>query len=628
MLDVARFAQVQFSLALLALLVALAAMAWRNVFARPPAPDLKLPTFVQTAWSRLRSRFEPIERKARLGFDVGLALIAVSLGLCSLTVARPTAIDRGVVLHEVVQAKYHAELGWDGLYTCAWAADRDGERALGGVEKLRVVELGPAPTLEPTPTVERDERGVRKRVPVNQPPTDVGGKLLPARAARTKVDCRARFSDARWAALAADVATVVALDPEASLAPVLEGHGPTTSPTRLARQRILFSVLPLRAGSLFGLTLFAGLLTLAALVLVERAYGLRVAALVGIVVFAEFALSPIAGGATPTGTGLIALALAGFAAAELDRWGLAGALLGLLAIELVWPVLLVLGLAAKLGVEALAKQPRTRELGRLGLGFAGAAAFGLVLTLTLPGGFANWSAWADQVALVRYLDAPREVGLQWVFAPDGNQLSEPRWVPYPMKAQHLTDRHDWLLLAATLLVVPSVLAVRRLPGVAFAAIATVTASFAFGSHDAREVGLFIPLLAIAAGAIGKHHPPSRLLVGRPATVLLAGCLALTVGMHGLVRIHQHAPFLFNMVYSHLFTTLLLGLGVALLVLPGLREHGDPPGAPPAIPVLDPATAAAPAFPLIAKLRAGKRGPAKPAAKAEPVSDSSRDGGAK
>jgi hypothetical protein len=35
------------------------------------------------------------------------------------------------------------------------------------------------------------------------------------------------------------------------------------------------------------------------------------------------------------------------------------------------------------------------------------------------------------------------------------------------------------------------------------------------------------------------------------------------------------------------TTLLLGLGVALLLLPGLRELGDPPGAPASIPALLP-----------------------------------------
>jgi hypothetical protein len=601
MLDVARFAQVQFSFALVVLLIALAALAWRNVFGRPPAPDLVLPS-----WLQMPSVSEASRQRARLVLDGGLALIAVSLALFSMTAGQPSAIDRKVVLHEQLQAKYHAELGWDGLYACAWAADRDGERALTGVETLRLLELGPAPNLEPTPTPERDARGVRKRVKP-KPPSEVGGKLIPARAARAKIDCRGRFSDERWAAFAADIATLVALDPERPLGSELSGHGSSASPARLARQRILFSVVPLGPKSLFTLALLSGLLALAALVVVERAYGLRVAALVGIAVFAEFASSPIAGGVTATGTLLVALALAGFAAAELDRWGLAGALLGLVAIELVWPVLLVLGLLAKLGVDALDGQPRKRELVRLGAGALASASVALLVSASLPGGLGNWSIWADQVALVRYLDGAGQIGLRWLFAPDGNLLGTERWVDYPIKAQHLVDRGDWILVSGLLLLTPALLAVRRLPPVAFASVAGVTATFALTSLEARSWGLALPLLVLAAGAIAKHHPPSRPLVGRPTTVLIAGCLALIVGMHGLVRLHQSPFFLFNIVYSHLLTTLLLGLAVALILIPDLREHGDPPGGPPAVPVLNPETAAAPMFPLLARLRARKPG---------------------
>jgi hypothetical protein len=115
------------------------------------------------------------------------------------------------------------------------------------------------------------------------------------------------------------------------------------------------------------------------------------------------------------------------------------------------------------------------------------------------------------------------------------------------------------------------LAVRRLPPAAFTGIAGVTATFALFSTDASSLALGLPLLALAAASVAKQHEPSRLFVGRPTTILVAGTLALCVGMHGLVRIHDFEPWVFNMVYSHLMTTLLLGLGVALLLLPGLRE---------------------------------------------------------
>lgn len=602
MLDEARFAQVQFSVALAVLLVLLAALAWRSAFGRPPAPDLVLPKWWRTPALSERSR-----RLARLALDGGLALTAVLLAAFSITAARPSGagLDRSVVVHEVLQAKYHRELGWDGLYACAWAADHEAERKLKKIEKLRLLELGPPPELEPTPAPERNEKGYLVRSKPKPPPPNVGGKLVPARATLSKTDCRERFDDERWAALGADVAAIVAMPSEQRMSVELQGYGPTATPARLARQRIVFSILPISAGSMFALSLLAGIAALAALVLVQRAYGLRIAALVGIATFVEFGASPISGGATPTGALMIAVLLAGFAACELERWGLAGALLGFAAVELVWPSLLVLGLLAKLGVDWLGGRPRKRELARLTIGAGASALAFLLVSASLPGGFANWASWADQVALVRYVDGSRQVGLRWLFAPDGNLMTAPRWVPYPAKAQHLVDREGWITVCALLLLTPSLLAVRRLPAVAFASIAAVTTTFVFFSTEPRTWGVALPLLLLAAGAVGKHHEASRVLVGRPTTVLAAGCLALCVGMHGIVRIHQYEPFLFNTVYSHLLTTLLLGLAVALVLLPDLREHGDPPGAPPSIPALDPATQTAPKWPLIAKLRARK-----------------------
>ena len=74
MLDEARLAQVQFSVALLALLVLLAALAYRNAFGRPPAPDLILPN-----WWRTPTLPDAWRRWARLALDGGLALAAVLL---------------------------------------------------------------------------------------------------------------------------------------------------------------------------------------------------------------------------------------------------------------------------------------------------------------------------------------------------------------------------------------------------------------------------------------------------------------------------------------------------------------------------------------------------------------------
>ena len=84
-----------------------------------------------------------------------------------------------------------------------------------------------------------------------------------------------------------------------------------------------------------------------------------------------------------------------------------------------------------------------------------------------------------------------------------------------------------------MLVVPSLLAVRRLPAVAFATIAGVTLTFGMFSTDASSWGVALPLLVLAAGAVAKHHGPSALLVGRPTTVLTAGVWPCAWGCRGL-----------------------------------------------------------------------------------------------
>jgi len=597
MIDLARHAQVQFGLALVALLVCIGALAWRNVFGRPLAPDLVLPAAL--ARVKLSARW-----RARLerGLDLGLALIALALAglFMTMTGVHGRGLDHQRVLHEVVQAKYHGELGWDRLYACAWAADRDHEGYIEGVETIRELELEPAPAIAPTPEPIREVRRVGedvREVTVERPerpeppPDNVGGRLRPASALARDLDCRARFGDARWDALAADVGLVTLTAPPGTMPGIFQGYGSTASPARLARQRLLFAVLPVAVGSLFVLGLLGGLLTLAALFAVERGFGLRAAALVGIVCFVEFAASPLVSGASTANALVLAAALAALALVELERFVAAGALLAFAALDAGWPALILLALLAKLAADWFAGEDgRKQALARVAAGAAGCGAALLLLSLSLPGGLANWSIWLDRLAVTRYAEGTHQVGLRWMFTPDGSWLGGPAELDYPTKALRLADRRGWFLICAALLSLPPLLAIRRLPAPAFAAIVGVTATFALLSTHATAWSVALPLMALAAAAIGAKHADSAVLVGRPATLLVAGCLGICVAMHGIARIHLYAPWLFNMIYSHLLTTLLLGLGATLLLVPGLRERGDPPGAPASVPVLDPASA--------------------------------------
>ena len=120
----------------------------------------------------------------------------------------------------------------------------------------------------------------------------------------------------------------------------------------------------------------------------------------------------------------------------------------------------------------------------------------------------------------------------------------------------------------------------------------MTLTFAWFSTHATTWTAALALMALAAAAIGSKHEDSKLLAGRPTTPLVAGCLGLCVAMHGMARVTPVAPWLFNMIYTHLIAALLIGLGATLLLLPGLRERGDLPGQPASIPIFEPTTLAA------------------------------------
>ena len=414
MLDVVRHAQVQLGSALLVLVVCLGAMAWRNLFGRPLAPDVVVPE-----WLKGRSLSAALRARVARVTDLGLAGIAVALALLAMTAPRldGTGLDRAQLLHETIQAKYHAELGWDGLYACAWAADRDAAAKVRGYDEVRRLELGPPPALTPRPEPElelqwsgdrlrrvRADKLERAAVVALVP---AGGELMASGSAAKRLDCEQRFDEARWAALGTDVETLANMWRKGQddgrnkdartlrLREVFQGFGSASTPSRLARQRLVFAVLPFSAGSLMLLSILGGALVLAALALAAKAYGLRAAALVGILCFVEFAASPVASGANVSGALVLAAVLAGFSAAELDRWGLAGALLGFAAVELVWPTVVVLALLVKLIVDRVAERERAetieRQLMHLALGAIAAAAVALLISATLPGSFSNWS---------------------------------------------------------------------------------------------------------------------------------------------------------------------------------------------------------------------------------------------
>lgn len=285
------------------------------------------------------------------------------------------------------------------------------------------------------------------------------------------------------------------------------------------------------------------------------AFGLRSASFVALIV----ACGGLAGfgGAEPEPLASLAIAatIASVAAIERERWAIAGGLLGYATIAASWPGLFALALAAKLALEP--ERRRDRGSVRALASFIGV---GLVSAL-LP---------AHGVAASFGLAGPepagaRAVGLRWLFALDGNLDLGPRWLDYPAKLEHLRERSGWLWACASALMVPVIVAARRLEPARFVAIAGCTSLLAFTSVDAQVWVVACVLLASRA----------TLLRERPLTLGCAGLLALDLGLRSLGHVHAQ-PFLYNVGATSLLSLLLLGLGVVVLLVPDLS---DEPGAP-------------------------------------------------
>lgn len=272
------------------------------------------------------------------------------------------------------------------------------------------------------------------------------------------------------------------------------------------------------------------------------AFGLRSACFAWLILACSVAAEFSSAQPDPLATLPIAAVIASVAAIERERWAIVGGLLGYATIAASWPALFALACVVKLALD-----PGLRRSVWPGL-----ASFTVVALLTalLPEhapsasfGLAN----TDPAG-------PRAVGLRWLFALDGNLDMGPRWLDYPAKLEHLRERSDWLWSCAVMLMIPVLVAIRRLEPARFVAIAGCTSLLAFASVDASTWVVACVLVASR----------TTILVDRPLTLGCAGLLGFDVALRALARVHP-PPFLYNVGASSLLTLLVLGLGVALLV---------------------------------------------------------------
>jgi hypothetical protein len=493
-----------FGLALLGLLVLVAALAWINL-------------------SPTSRRWSPRVDKAIDAGWIALALLAAASSIPRMQ------LDPGELLHTSVEARVLGELEREHVAICVIVADRTRPEGVGleGVEVLRDPATG-------------ERRPVR------------------ALAQASRRACMEAFAEQdSWTEFVAGVDVLAQLSEGVDWQPIVEGHRSRATPLRLLEHRLVFAVAPFSPTWLVALALVDLLVLIGALVYAARAFGRRSVALAALVMFVAIAFGP-----GPLRWLALAALIGALAAMHEQRWLLAGALLAFATLERVWPGFFALAIGSHLVAGAIAERRLGPELRRWLSGYLAGLALLFGLTSLLPGGLHNWAYMLEQLRGIWPSGHYDEVGLRWLFMLDGDLDGGRKWLDYPEKAEHLAARIAWLRLAGVMLLVPVLIAIRKLEAVTFTSIAGCIMMFAFGS---------VPAGAWTALGLLLLQAPRIALRERPITLIAAGCLALSVAMHGLLGAHPQPSFVHNVGHSSLLALLLLGLVLLLVLEPTLRE---------------------------------------------------------
>lgn len=344
--------------------------------------------------------------------------------------------------HHFVGARWFDELGYDGLYACALAAD---------------LEAGLGPWL-----AEATLRDLETNV------------LVPAAEALPAAErCRARFSPERWAAFAADVAwfrSIVSLDDWLA---IRRDHGFNGSPVWLLAGSLLAEASGGAGPAYFWLARIDHALVVAAWVGVLVAFGWRATAVAAVFWGTNgLAVFDWTGGSLLRQDWLAALLL-GLAALRAGWPALAGALLAMATLLRVFPGVAIAALALQAALAALRGRTLrpSRAHARLALGGLLAAAVLVPLSAWRHGADA-WPAFAANSR--KHLATPllNHVGLEPLvaFAPAARAraLEDPR-APDPLfgwKRAQAERAHERAWLVAAVCALYAAALARALPRLA------------------------------------------------------------------------------------------------------------------------------------------------------------------
>ncbi len=323
-------------------------------------------------------------------------------------------------IHYYLGARYHTQVRYDGLYLCTAAVLQD---------------------------VDRSHRDFGLRDLAHD------DAIRPMSEQRSEIQaCRDRFDEATWKQFSADVMTFLRFIPPSTFQLVLSDHGYNPSPAATAWAQLLIRLAGNTAEGALSLQWVdvAYVLLFGALVL--WAFGPEAFGVAGVFFLAHVPSASVWTLGSLSRFDWLLLLIAGFVALKKRSPALAGAAWAVSTVLRVFPLVVFFGAALTLFADRGTRAGRSRELGRLFLGAAVAAAltFGLSTAALGP---ESWSGWKENLDRHARSTSANLIGLSALASyREGSRLGdfdlstnafEPLWREARVEAQ--AERQGWVV---------------------------------------------------------------------------------------------------------------------------------------------------------------------------------------
>lgn len=466
-----------------------------------------------------------------------LALVALGCAFAYFygTRSEGSWLHRWDLYHTSISAKYFPELGHTGLYDCTAVALA--ERQGTGYVLIQIPRI--------------------RNLETNQ--HRYSSAVLEA------TTCPARFTPERWHAFVNDIDVFQQLG--ANWQGMLQDKGYNGTPVYTLIARTIFSTSDLGRPLLRAVAAIDIVLILAGFAVIAARFGLRRALLAAIFFFTFFPNRFTHMGGSFLRFDYVVAVLLGLSAMRSRRYGLAGGLFAYSTLIRVFPVLFAAGLGVKALWHLLSDRRISRRYLQFLTGFAGVAAFLMLLTYGLGQGGAPWQAWLENARGHTRDTAGFRIGFKHLFMLDGNLTGPDGFVPFPEKTVLFQQRQGWYVLACVVLLGMVVAAARKLDDASFVALFGCLAFFLLLASTRYYYSVFVVLTLLGF----------RWAADRGYAALVGLLFGISAALYAALLRNPFDPWLYNTLASAMFACFFFVLLIWLLV----KARALPPDTEPA-----------------------------------------------